>query len=97
VGSDFMGSLYLEYKIVKNRPGLLGDLASFFGLLKVDISNIASIDEKYRGLLIDFDDIGMKDTLLKSLNEVEELEITSLRKPRFVDLLALKHGTKINC
>ena len=94
-GCDFVGSLYLEYKIVKNRPGLLGDLASFFGLLNLNISKIASIDEKYRGLLIEIEEYEMKDTILESLNKVEELEINTLRKPQFKDLLALKHGTKI--
>ena len=91
----FLSSLYLEYKIVKNRPGLLGDLASYFGLLNLNISKISSIDEKYRGLLIELDNIEMKDTILKSLDRVEELEITSLREPRLLDLFALKHGIKI--
>lgn len=90
-----MISLYLEYKIVKNRPGLLGDLASLFGLLNVNISTIASIDDELRGLLIEVDTKEIERVLLNSLAKVDELEITTLREPQFLDILALKHGQKI--
>lgn len=91
----YLESIYLEYEILTNRPGLLGDLASFFGLLNINISTIASIDDEYRGLLLEMPNQEMTDILKSSLSNVEELVITSLRKPRFVDLLALKHGRKI--
>ncbi len=42
-----METLYMEYKIIKNRPGLLGDLASLLGLLQINIKD----DSQYRKLL----------------------------------------------
>lgn len=36
---------YMEYKIHKNRPGLLGDIASMLGMLEVNIFD----DKRSRG------------------------------------------------
>ena len=39
-----MGKWYLEYEIQVNRPGLLGDIASLLGMLRVNIATINSVD-----------------------------------------------------
>ena len=37
---------YMEYKIHKNRPGLLGDIASVLGMLEVNILTINGLKAK---------------------------------------------------
>ncbi len=90
-----MSTYYLEYKIVNNRPGLLGDLASLFGLLKINIETIASIESGYRGLLIKIDNDKEKKILHNALQGVTDLKMTAFREPGLFDLLALKHGKKV--
>ncbi len=36
---------YFEYEIQVNRPGLLGDIASLLGMLRVNIISINGVDE----------------------------------------------------
>ncbi|MGM0420068.1 MAG: DUF3388 domain-containing protein [Bacillota bacterium] len=91
-----METLFMEYKIIKNRPGLLGDLASMLGLLQINIKTIASIEDSYRGLLLELETPDLKERLLNALGAVKELEITGLRPPQLEDLLALKHGKKVS-
>ncbi len=43
---------YLEYEIIINRPGLLGDISSLLGMLSINIITINGIDRGRRGLLI---------------------------------------------
>lgn len=40
----------MEYKIHKNRPGLLGDIASMLGMLEVNILTINGVEGKTRGI-----------------------------------------------
>lgn len=40
---------YMEYKIHKNRPGLLGDIASMLGILGVNILTINGVEGERRG------------------------------------------------
>ncbi len=89
-------TLYLEYKIIKNRPGLLGDLASILGLMQINIKTVTSIEDLYRGFLLEFKSPEIKERLLEAFNAVEELKITALRSPTLEDLLALKHGKKVS-
>ncbi len=91
-----METLYMEYKIIKNRPGLLGDLASLLGLLQINIKTIASIENYYRGLLLEIKEPEVKERLLNALGAVKELELTGLRTPQLEDFLALKHGKKVS-
>ncbi|MBO1915525.1 hypothetical protein J4G37_63190, partial [Microvirga sp. 3-52] len=59
-----MGKWYLEYEIQVNRPGLLGDISSLLGMLRVNIATINSVDGGHdrvegglhRGLLLTTDD-----------------------------------------
>jgi hypothetical protein len=39
---------YLEYKIKKNRPGLLGDISSLLGMLSINIVTINGVHDKSR-------------------------------------------------
>ena len=90
-----METLYLEYRIVSNRPGLLGDIASLLGLLKINIVTIASIEGGCRGLLIEIKDLKTKMTLEDTIKAMDELKICCLRQPNLFDFLALKHGKRI--
>lgn len=47
-----MGEWYFEYEIQVNRPGLLGDIASLLGMLRVNIVSINGVDEEHRGMLL---------------------------------------------
>ena len=48
VGGRLMGEWYFEYEIQVNRPGLLGDIASLLGMLRVNIVSINGVDEGRR-------------------------------------------------
>lgn len=43
---------FFEYEIQVNRPGLLGDISSLLGMLRVNIVTINGVDEGRRGMLI---------------------------------------------
>lgn len=90
-----MKRLYLEYVINKNRPGLLGDIASILGLLKINILNITSIDEEKRGFLLSLPPNLTQGYLASFLHGIEDLTIRYLREPHLLDYLALKHGERI--
>lgn len=90
-----MGRLYLEYVIKRDRPGLLGDIASILGLLKINILTISSIDGGKRGLLISLPKNLTKEYLTSLLKGIEDLQINYLREPNLLDYLALKHGVRI--
>ena len=47
---------YMEYKIHKNRPGLLGDIASLLGMLEVNILTINGVENRTRGMLLQTND-----------------------------------------
>ncbi|GJM71370.1 hypothetical protein HMSSN036_35860 [Paenibacillus macerans] len=87
---------YLEYKIHKNRPGLLGDIASMLGMLEINILTINGVEGKTRGLLLESDDDGKIDQVSKMLSKVDSITVTALRCPRLVDLLAVRHGRYID-
>lgn len=63
---------YMEYKIHKNRPGLLGDIASMLGILGVNILTINGVEGERRGMLLETDDDEkiriLGDTLKKASN-----------------------------
>lgn len=58
---------YMEYKIHKNRPGLLGDIASMLGMLEVNILTINGVEGKTRGMLLESDDDEKSVCLVKCL------------------------------
>ena len=46
---------YLEYHIHKNRPGLMGDIASILGMLSINIFTINGVEDRRRGMLLKTD------------------------------------------
>lgn len=87
---------YLEYKIHKNRPGLLGDIASMLGMLEVNILTINGVEGETRGMLIESNDDEKIALIGNMLGKVDSITVTAFRSPRLVDLLAVRHGRYIN-
>lgn len=83
---------YLEYKIHRDRPGLLGDVASIMGMLEINIISINGVKSKTRGMLLQTDDDEKIDILGKLLKKVETITVNALRSPKLVDVLAVRHG-----
>lgn len=86
---------YLEYEIKNDRPGLLGDVASLIGMLRINIERVSSIEGRCRGFLLNCQDEGQIEVLSASLKSVPDLFITRIDTPGERDLLALKHGKHI--
>lgn len=86
---------YMEYKIHKNRPGLLGDIASLLGMLEVNILTINGVEDKTRGMLLQTDDDEKIEVMGKMLQKVDNITLSALRQPRLVDILAVRHGRYI--
>jgi hypothetical protein len=86
---------YLEYEIQKNRPGLLGDISSLLGMLKINIVTINGIDEGRRGLLIKAEDNERIQRLESILNTMDTIKVIKLREPKLMDRLAVRHGRYI--
>jgi hypothetical protein len=83
---------YLEYQIHKNRPGLMGDLASILGMLGINIVTINGVEKNRRGLLLRSDDKEEIEALRGILTRVDNITITALRPPQLVDRMAVRHG-----
>ncbi|MDD9270355.1 hypothetical protein J2X61_005726 [Bacillus sp. 3255] len=86
---------YMEYKIHKNRPGLLGDIASLMGMLDINIVTINGVEDRTRGMLLQTNDEEKIDLMGKMLKKVDNITITALRPPKLVDILAVRHGRYI--
>ena len=83
---------FMEYKIHKNRPGLLGDIASLMGMLNINILTINGVEDRTRGMLLETSDEEKIEILGKMLQKVENITVTKLRTPKLVDVLAVRHG-----
>jgi hypothetical protein len=90
-----MKQWYMEYRIHKNRPGLLGDIASLMGMLEINIISINGVEDRTRGMLMQTDDDETIELLGKLLNKIDNITITALRTPKLVDILAVRHGRYI--
>lgn len=86
---------YLEYKIQKNRPGLLGDVSSLLGMLSINIITINGVDDSRRGLLLKCDHNDQIRRLESILNTMDHITVTKLRTPKLRDRLAVRHGRYI--
>ncbi len=86
---------YMEYRIHKNRPGLLGDIASLMGMLDINIVTINGVDNRTRGMLLQTNDEEKVELMGKMLKKVDNITITALRPPKLVDILAVRHGRYI--
>lgn len=83
---------YLEYQIHRNRPGLLGELASLLGMLSINIITINGVDDRRRGMLIQTNDLRKIESLRNILNCSDNVTLTALRPPNLMDRLAIRHG-----
>lgn len=86
---------YLEYEIVINRAGLLGDVSSLLGALGISIVTINGVDQGKRGLLIKTDNEVKVKRFEHIIGQLDDIEIVKLRKPRLTDRLAVRHGQYI--
>ncbi|WP_040948747.1 YmfK family protein [Gorillibacterium massiliense] len=86
---------YMEYKIHKNRPGLLGDIASLMGMLEINIITINGVEDRTRGMLLQTTDEEKIELLGKLLKKVDNITVNALREPKLVDILAVRHGRYI--
>lgn len=83
---------YLEYEIHRNRPGLLGDIASLFGMLGINIVTINGVDNSRRGMLLLTEDSTQIEQLLGIVKTMDNISVTKLREPKLSDRLAVRHG-----
>ncbi|TDQ39709.1 YmfK family protein [Aureibacillus halotolerans] len=86
---------YLEYEIQRDRPGLLGDVASLLGMLGINIITINGVDNLRRGMLLRSDESQQIENLEAILSNMENITITKLRSPKLRDRLAVRHGRYI--
>ncbi|AXI11143.1 DUF3388 domain-containing protein [Oceanobacillus zhaokaii] len=87
---------YLEYEILINRPGLLGDISSLLGMLSINIITINGVENSRRGMLLlsKYDENIMR---LKSiLQTMDTIELRKIRKPKLKDKMAVRHGKYIH-
>jgi hypothetical protein len=90
-----MKEWYMEYRIHKNRPGLLGDIASLMGMLDINIVTINGVQNQTRGMLIQSYDDDKIELMGKMLAKVDNITVNALRTPKLVDILAVRHGRYI--
>ncbi|WP_438350203.1 DUF3388 domain-containing protein [Paenibacillus sp. FA6] len=87
---------YMEYKIHKNRPGLLGDIASLLGMLEVNILTINGVEGETRGMLLETDDVEKIQLMGSMLKKVDNITLSALRPSKLVDKLAVRHGRYVD-
>lgn len=87
---------YVEYEVINNRLGTLGDLASFLGLMGVNILMINGIAAGRRGLLLDCKDKSLVEFMKDAFTKLRSVKILAFREPTFIDRISLKHG-KVIC
>ncbi|WEG11556.1 DUF3388 domain-containing protein [Pullulanibacillus sp. KACC 23026] len=83
---------YLEYEIHRNRPGLLGDVASLFGMLGINIVTINGVDNSRRGMLLVTEGSTQMEQLFEIVKTMDNIVVTKLREPKLSDRLAVRHG-----
>lgn len=86
---------YLEYEIYKNRPGLLGDIASLLGMLGINIITINGVDKHRRGMLLLTENDEQIAQLQAIINTMAHITVTKSREPKLHDRLAVRHGRYI--
>ena len=98
-----MGKWYLEYEIQVNRPGLLGDISSLLGMLRVNIATINSVDGgheraeggTHRGLLLTTEDDDQIERFEQIASTMDTIKMKKIREPKLSDILAVRHGRYI--
>lgn len=94
-GAPYMNEWYFEYEIQVNRPGLLGDIASLLGMLRVNIVTINGVDLVRRGMLIRAEKAEQIERFRNIVSTMEMIRVTKFRKPTTRDRLAIRHGRYI--
>lgn len=90
-----MGEWYFEYEIQFNRPGLLGDIASLLGMLRVNIVAINGVDASRRGMLVRAEKDESIKRFISIVSTMEHIHVTRFRIPKLRDRLAVRHGHHI--
>src|SRR5690606_32242539 len=90
-----MKEWYFEYEIQVNRPGLLGDIASLLGMLRVNIVTINGVDQGRRGMLLRAEHDVQIERFEQILSTIETIAVTKFREPKLRDILAVRHGRYI--
>ena len=91
-----LGEWYLEYDLQVNRPGLLGDIASLLGMLRVNIVTINGVDGETRGMLVHTEDDDQIRRFELIASTMDTIEIRKIREPKLRDVLAVRHGRYIH-
>lgn len=91
-GRLFMSEWYFEYEIQVNRPGLLGDIASLLGMLRVNIVSINGVDQGRRGMLLYAENDESIERFISIVSTMENINVTKFRQPKIRDRLAVRHG-----
>lgn len=89
---DEVFEYYFQYKILKDRPGLLGDVASLLGMLGFNILQLGSVSETGRGFLLRTNHQTNVDILRTMTDAMYDVQLTALREPTLRDRMALRHG-----
>lgn len=86
---------YLEYEILHDKPGILGDISSLLGELSINIDTINGVSNNRRGLLIESENQKIYETLESKLLDMENIKLIKLREAKLLDRLAVRHGRYI--
>lgn len=86
---------FFEYEIQINRPGLLGDIASLLGMLRITIVTINGVDQGRRGMLLNAQSKASIDRFEHIISTMETIQLTKYREPKLRDRLAVRHGRYI--
>lgn len=86
-----MSDWYFEYEIQVNRPGLLGDIASLLGMLRINIISVNGVDETRRGMLVSADETAI-NRFKSIVSTMEHIKFAKFRQPKLRDRLAIRHG-----
>lgn len=94
-GRFWMNEWYFEYEIQVNRLGLLGDIASLLGMLRVNIVSINGVNEVRRGMLLRAENEESILRFVSIISTMENINVTKFREPKLRDRLAMRHGRYI--
>lgn len=87
-----VAEFYFQYRILRDRPGLLGDVASLLGMLGFNIMQLGGVSETSRGFLLQTSRPEQVEVLRTMVQSMDDVELTGLRTPSLRDRLALRHG-----
>lgn len=89
---DTICEVYFQYEIIRDRPGLLGDIASLLGMLGFNIMQLGGVSENSRGFLLQTARSRQVEVLRTIVQTMDDVHLTALRSPSLRDRIALRHG-----